>query len=127
MLWILVILNSFVSARVSTHRRCRLAVRLRLVRLGKKKQPFYRIVVANSTSPRNGQALEIIGTYDPTKADVRLEFKKDRVLYWLSVGAQPSEPVRRLLGKAEILPKLIKTSKTSGISKKEKRAQAEGA
>ena len=101
-----------------------MAVRLRLVRLGKKHQPFYRVVVANSTSPRNGASLEVLGTYDPTRPDVHLSLNEERVTYWLSVGAQPSVPVQRLFAKRGLVPAIVKIPKTPGFSKKEKRAQA---
>ncbi|MHB8625950.1 MAG: 30S ribosomal protein S16 [Aggregatilineales bacterium] len=72
-------------------------VRIRLRRVGLKKQPSYRIVVADRESPRNGKYLEIIGTYNPRTVPTTVELKEDRALYWLSVGAQPSEPVVRIL------------------------------
>ncbi len=72
-------------------------VRIRLRRVGLKKQPSYRIVVANQESPRNGKYLEIIGNYNPRTTPTTMELKEDRALYWLSVGAQPSEPVARIL------------------------------
>ena len=68
--------------------------------------------------------MELLGTYDPTRSDVHLELNQDRVRHWLSVGAQPSVPVQRLLAKLGILPAIVKVSKTPGVSKKEKRAQA---
>eukprot|EP00946_MAST-07B_sp_MAST-7B-sp1_P001585 g1585.t1 len=81
-------------------------VRLRLQRLGRRHLPFYRIVAADSRSKRDGKHIEILGTYDPIPRDgvkdVRL--KVDRVQYWLSVGAQPSNTVGRLLGMSGILP-----------------------
>jgi small subunit ribosomal protein S16 len=77
-----------------------MAVRLRLTRLGRKKQPFYRIVATDSRSPRDGRSLEILGHYDP-KADP-IAFKVDlaRVDYWLSVGASPSDTVQSLIQRA---------------------------
>jgi small subunit ribosomal protein S16 len=76
---------------------------IRLTRKGKKKKPFYRIVVTEKTRPRDGRFVEIVGTYDPlvSPADVRL--KEDRVKYWLSVGAQPSETVRSFFAKQKLL------------------------
>jgi len=73
-------------------------VRIRLRRVGLKKQPSYRIVVADRESPRNGKYLEIIGHYNPRTIPTTLELQEDRALYWLNVGAQPSEPVARILG-----------------------------
>ena len=74
-------------------------VRIRLRRVGLKKQPSYRIVVADRESPRNGRYIEIVGFYNPRTEPVQMDIKEDRVLYWLSVGAQPSEPVARILKK----------------------------
>jgi small subunit ribosomal protein S16 len=73
-------------------------VRIRLRRVGLKRQPSYRIVVADRESPRNGKYIETIGFYNPRTNPTTLELKEDRALYWLSVGAQPSEPVARILG-----------------------------
>jgi len=73
-------------------------VRIRLRRVGLKKQPSYRIVVADRESPRNGKYLEIIGHYNPRTIPTTLELQEERALYWLNVGAQPSEPVARILG-----------------------------
>jgi small subunit ribosomal protein S16 len=68
-------------------------VRIRLRRVGLRKQPSYRIVVADRESPRDGRYIEIIGFYNPRTEPITMELKEDRALYWLSVGAQPSEPV----------------------------------
>ncbi len=73
-----------------------MAVRIRLRRVGLKKQPSYRIVVADSRSPRDGRFIEIIGHYNPRTEPITEVVKEDRALYWLSVGAQPSEPVMRI-------------------------------
>src|SRR5438874_12710130 len=75
-------------------------VRIRLRRVGLKKQPSYRIVVADRESPRDGRYIEIVGFYNPRTEPIQIDVKEDRVLYWLSVGAQPSEPVARLLKKS---------------------------
>jgi small subunit ribosomal protein S16 len=75
------------------------AVRIRLLRMGKIRNPQYRIVVADSRTKRDGRAIEYIGVYHPKEEPSRIEVKSDRVQYWLSVGAQPSEPVQRLLEK----------------------------
>lgn len=77
-----------------------MAVKIRLTRLGAKKKPFYRVVIANSTAPRDGKFIEIIGTYDPMLAKenpARIKLKQERVQYWLSVGAQPTERVAKLI------------------------------
>ena len=70
---------------------------IRLARIGKKKRPFYRIVVTEKTRPRNGRFVEIVGTYDPLKKPAGIEMQEERVKYWLSKGAQPSDTVRSFL------------------------------
>lgn len=74
-------------------------LRIRLSRTGKKKQPSYRVVVANSESKRDGRIVERIGNYFPLKNPTEFLIEEDRALYWLSVGAQPSDTVKRLLEK----------------------------
>ena len=74
-----------------------MSTRIRLARGGKKKQPFYRIVVADSHSPRDGRFIERIGSYDPLLGENKCTFDLDRVNHWLSVGARPSERVSKLL------------------------------
>ena len=79
-------------------------VRIRLRRVGRKKAPAYRIVVADSTSPRDGKFIEIIGQYAPRQSDEqKLNVNAERATYWLSVGAQPSDTVRSLLRRAGVL------------------------
>ncbi len=78
-------------------------VRIRLRRTGKTKQPSYRVVVADSRSPRDGRFIEIIGHYSPTRQPKVLHIKQDRARYWLSVGASPSETVMYLLKKVNIV------------------------
>ncbi len=72
-------------------------VKIRLKRMGAKKAPFYRLVVAESTSPRDGRFKEIIGYYNPLTNPAEVKIDNDRARYWLSVGAQPSDRVARLL------------------------------
>lgn len=74
-----------------------MAVKLRLRRMGKKKQPIYKIVAADSRSPRGGKFLEAVGFYNPLTNPHTLDLKEDRILYWLNVGAQPSSTVKSLL------------------------------
>lgn len=78
-------------------------VRLRLRRMGAKKAPFYRVVAADASSPRDGRFIEVLGHYNPTKNPQIIELKEDRVMYWLGVGAQPSETVRSLFRKKGLL------------------------
>lgn len=80
-------------------------VRMRLRRMGAKKNPFYRIVVADQRRARNGRFIENIGTYDPMQEPAVINFKEDRAKYWLGVGAQPSERVSILLTKSGLLEK----------------------
>ena len=84
-----------------------MALRIRLARGGTKKRPLYRIVVADSRSPRDGRFIEKIGTYDPMVAKDhpdRVRLDGERARHWISVGAKPSDRVARFLGAAEILP-----------------------
>jgi small subunit ribosomal protein S16 len=81
-----------------------MAVRIRLMRIGKKKQPFYRVVVKEARSPRSGEYIDLVGTYNPLAEPAQVTFVEDRVKHWLSVGAQPSETVRRLLKKHTDIP-----------------------
>lgn len=85
-----------------------MATKIRLRRMGAKKAPFYRVVVADSRSPRDGKSIEEIGYYNPIakKDDIPLKINEERALYWLSTGAQPSETVKALLRKAGVLEKL---------------------
>ena len=85
-----------------------MSLRIRLSRGGAKKRPFYRIVVADSRSPRDGRFIEKIGTYNPMlpkDGGNRLVIKEDRVKYWVSVGALPSDRVARFLGDAGLMDK----------------------
>ncbi|MGC4107742.1 MAG: 30S ribosomal protein S16 [Thermomicrobiales bacterium] len=78
-------------------------IKLRLRRMGAKKRPFYRIVVAEHSSPRDGRFIEILGHYDPLTEPATIVTKDDRVRYWLSVGGQPTDTVAGLLKKQGIL------------------------
>src|SRR3982751_870689 len=80
-----------------------MAVKIRLRRAGRKKAPTYRIVVADSRSPRDGKFIEIIGQYAPRTGELALNLQTDRVNYWLNNGAQPTDTVRSLLRKAGVL------------------------
>ena len=76
-------------------------VKIRLRRMGAKKAPYYRIVVADSRSPRDGRFIEEIGTYDPLSETNSLRVDLERAKYWIANGAQPTDTVRALLKKAE--------------------------
>ncbi|MEN3038868.1 MAG: 30S ribosomal protein S16 [Candidatus Kryptonium sp.] len=74
-----------------------MAVKIRLQRFGKKKQPFYRIVVADSKEPRDGKYIESVGWYNPIPKPMQVEIKEDRVIHWLKRGAIPTDTVKALL------------------------------
>ena len=74
-----------------------MAVKIRLRRMGKKKAPFYRIIVADSRSPRDGRFIEEIGTYDPTKDPTEYKVNEELAKKWLATGAQPTEAVEKIL------------------------------
>ena len=78
-------------------------VRIRLARVGAKKQPSYRVVVADQRSPRDGRFIEIIGHYNPRTEPATMVVKEDRALFWLGRGAQPTEAVARILDKTGVL------------------------
>lgn len=81
-------------------------VKIRLRRVGAKRQPSYRIVVADSEAPRNGRFIENIGFFNPRTEPETVDLKTDRALYWLSVGAQPTDAVRRLLVKSGVIAQM---------------------
>ena len=76
-----------------------MAVKIRLARHGAKKRPFYRIVVANSESPRDGRFLENVGTYNPLQDPAAVTLKADRIQFWLAQGAIPTDTVKNILKK----------------------------
>lgn len=82
-----------------------MAVKLRLRRIGKKKQPIYKVVAADSRSPRDGKFLEAIGIYNPLTDPSTIDIKEDRAMYWLNVGAQPTDTVKSLLSQKGIILK----------------------
>jgi small subunit ribosomal protein S16 len=79
-----------------------MAVKIRLARHGTKKRPFYRIVVADSESPRDGRFLEIVGTYNPLMEPAEVTFKNERVKYWMDQGALPTNTVKNLIKKENL-------------------------
>ncbi|MBM7659389.1 small subunit ribosomal protein S16 [Bacillus mesophilus] len=82
-----------------------MAVKIRLKRMGSKKNPFYRVVVADSRSPRDGRLIEEIGTYNPVAAPALVDINEELALKWLSNGAKPSDTVRNLFSKQGIMEK----------------------
>jgi small subunit ribosomal protein S16 len=79
-------------------------IKLRLRRMGAKKRPSYRIVAADSRSPRDGRIIESLGYYDPLTEPATVKVNEDRVRHWLSVGAQPSDTVRDILRRQGLVP-----------------------
>ena len=88
-----------------------MAVKLRLKRGGAKQRPFYRIVAADSRSPRDGRFIEIIGTYNPIPEKYEVKIDEEKALYWLNNGAQPTDTVRSLLRKNGIMAKYDSSKK----------------
>lgn len=87
-------------------------VKIRLFRTGAKKKPSYRVVVTNSRSPRDGRFVEIIGNYNPRTNPVTVNLHEDRALYWLSVGAQPTDIVKKLLKNMGTLDRFATTKQS---------------
>lgn len=81
-----------------------MAVRIRLRRMGAKKRPFYRVVVADARAPRDGRFIETLGTYNPLITPAEVKLNAEKVQLWLARGAQPSDTVRRLLARENLLP-----------------------
>ena len=105
-----------------------MSVSMRLSRGGSKKRPYYRIVVANSRSPRDGNYLEQIGTYNPLLAkddEGRVKLTEDRARYWLGVGAQPTDRVARMLDKAGIKERAATSNPQKGEPGKKAKDRAE--
>lgn len=86
-----------------------MAVKIRLKRTGAKKRPFYRIVVADARSPRDGRIIEKIGTYNPVAEPIQLEIEEEKALQWLQNGAQPSDTVKNLFSSQGIMQKFHET------------------
>lgn len=107
-----------------------MALKIRLARGGAKKKPFYRIVVADVRSPRDGRFVERVGSYNPMLAgdnDNRVILNQDRIKHWLSVGAMPTERVRRFLAVADLVPtppRREQTKKSEPKAKAQERMKA---
>jgi len=105
-----------------------MSVSIRLSRGGAKKRPYYKIVVANSRAPRDGAYLEQVGTYNPILAkddENRVRIVEDRVRYWLSVGAQPTDRVARMLDKAGVKERAVTSNPNKGEPGKKAKDRAE--
>jgi len=105
-----------------------MAVRIRLTRMGKKRQPTYRVVVMDGRRPRDGRHIEQIGRYDPRQEPSLIEIDVERAEYWLGLGAQPSDPVRRLLEiKGVLEPRKVRKGSIHVVGKKAQQRAAEEA
>ena len=82
-----------------------MAVKLRLKRMGAKQRPFYRIIAADSRSPRDGRFIETVGTYNPLKNPTEIKVDEEKALTWLNNGAQPTDTVRSILTESGIMKK----------------------
>src|SRR5690625_7594795 len=96
---------NYVSVKIVFGGVLNMAVKIRLKRMGAKKNPFYRIVVADSRSPRDGRSIEQIGTYNPLLDPVVVKIDEDKALDWMSKGAKPSDTVRNLFSEQGIMKK----------------------
>lgn len=107
-----------------------MALKIRLTRGGAKKRPFYRIVVAEATAPRDGRFIERLGTYNPMvprEHPDRLTLNVERIKHWLSVGAQPTDRVARFLGDNGVIPAIVRRDtpvKSAPKKKAQERAKA---
>ena len=86
-----------------------MAVKLRLKRMGSKQKPFYRVIAADSRSPRDGKFIETVGTYNPANGDVKIN--EEVAIKWLTNGAQPTDTVRSLLSKQGVMAKYAQSKK----------------
>ena len=92
-----------------------MSVKIRLKRMGSKKRPFYRIVVADSRSPRDGRFIETVGTYNPLTEPEQVTLKEEAIMNWLSNGAQPSDTVRNILSKQGVMKKFHEAKFSSKV------------
>jgi len=106
-------------------------VKLRLRRIGKKKHPIYKVVAADTRSPRNGGYIEAVGSYDPNVNPVMLKFRDERIFHWLRKGAQPTDTVRSLFRRSglwlrwSLLKRGTEEAKIQGVMERWQMAQAE--
>ncbi|GAP02728.1 30S ribosomal protein S16 [Fructobacillus pseudoficulneus] len=94
-----------------------MAVKIRLKRMGAKKRPFYRVVIADSRSPRDGRFIETVGTYNPIAVPAEVKLDEAKILAWLANGAQPSDTARNLLSKAGIMAKYAEQKAAAAAEK----------
>ncbi|EGK58966.1 30S ribosomal protein S16 [Centipeda periodontii DSM 2778] len=101
----------FISDSYTTKGGEIMAVKIRLNRMGAKKNPFYRIVVADSRAPRDGRFIEILGNYDPSKQPAVVSIDEDKAIDWMKKGAQPTDTVRNLLSKNGTMAKFAEAKR----------------
>lgn len=101
-----------------------MATRIRLKRIGSKKQPYYRLVVADQRTPRGGRTIEDLGTYGPVLNPPLVQVNEERVLHWLMIGAQPSDTARSILSKLGIMAAFAEAQKARKAAKGEPKAEA---
>jgi len=102
-----------------------LPIAMRLKRFGRKKRPFYRIVIASSKDPRQGVSIDDIGYYNPLTEPAQIQVNEEKALKWLNNGAQPSDTVKNLLSKAGILKKFHGENQSENTDKVEKTEQSD--
>ena len=95
-----------------------MAVKIRLTRMGDKKSPFYRVVVADSRAPRDGKFIDIVGTYNPKTEPAQIKIDNEKASAWIAKGAQPTDTVRALLVGAGLLEAKAMPAKTNAVKKK---------
>src|SRR5215467_3462649 len=98
----LVAVNHRDTLQCGSFRRIALVLTIRLSRIGKKKKPYYRVVVIERTRPRDGRIKEAVGTYDPLKKPAEIKLDAERIKHWIGLGAQPSDTVRSFLRQQKI-------------------------
>ena len=91
-----------------------MAVKLRLKRMGAKKKPFYRVVVADSRAKRDGKVIEEVGTYNPLTSPAEIKLNKEEIMKWLNNGAEPTDTVRNILSKEGILKEFYESKAKKG-------------
>ena len=91
-----------------------MAVKLRLKRMGSKQKPFYRVVAADSRSPRDGRFIETVGTYNPIKQPAEINIDEEKAIKWLKNGAQPTDTVKALLSKTGVMAKYAESKVKKG-------------
>ena len=97
-----------------------MAVKIRLTRMGDKKSPFYRVIVADSRSPRDGKFIDMVGTYNPLTEPAQVKLDSEKITKWIANGAQPTDTVKSLLVQAGIIPEGKKAPAKTGSLKKKK-------